>query len=167
MKGEVLVTSADSPIFNTCQPCYNAGTIYMGVNILEPGGPRKQKITGAFVEEVLLNPAQLARAAVDTASDKKASDVLLLDIQGITTIADYFVICSGNNQRQIQAIADALKEELGKQGAKVVHQEGDAASGWVLLDFGDVIVHIFGPKEREYYRLERLWSEAQTVVYLQ
>jgi ribosome-associated protein len=119
------------------------------------------------VEGILLDPAQLARAAVDVASDKKAEDVLLLDIHTVTTIADYFVICTGNNLRQIQAIADALDEELGKQGAKVLYREGVADSGWVLLDFGDIIVHIFGPKEREYYRLERLWSEAQTVVYLQ
>ncbi len=119
------------------------------------------------MEGVLLNSSQLARAAADVASDKKASDVILLDIQDVTTIADYFVICSGNNTRQIQAIADAIKEELGKQGGNLLHREGVADSGWLLLDFGDVIVHIFGPKEREYYRLERLWSEAKTVVYLQ
>jgi len=119
------------------------------------------------VEGVLLDPGQLARAAADIAYDKKASDILLLDIREITTIADYFVICSGNNTRQIQAIADAIDEELGKQGARVLHREGVAESGWLLLDFGDVIIHIFGPKEREYYRLERLWSEAKTVVYLQ
>ncbi|MDQ2715807.1 MAG: ribosome silencing factor [Chloroflexota bacterium] len=119
------------------------------------------------MEGVLLNSGQLARAAVDIASDKKASDVILLDIQGVTTIADYFVICSGNNSRQIQAIADAIREELGKQGGNLLHREGVADSGWLLLDFGDVIVHIFGPKEREYYRLERLWSEAKTVVFLQ
>jgi ribosome-associated protein len=119
------------------------------------------------VEGVLLNPAQLARAAVDIASDKKASDVLLLDIREVTTIADYFVICSGSNPRQIQAIADALEENLEKQGARALHREGIAETGWLLLDFGDVIVHIFGTKEREYYRLERLWSEAKTVVYLQ
>jgi len=121
----------------------------------------------AFVEEVLLDPAQLAKAAVDVASDKKASDIILLDIRDVAAFADYFVICSGNNPRQIQAIADTIDEELGKQGAKVLHREGPAETGWVLLDFGDVIVHIFGAREREYYRLERLWNEAKTVVYLQ
>lgn len=119
------------------------------------------------MEGVLLDPAQLAKVAVDAASDKKASDIILLDIRDVTTIADYFVICSGNNPRQIAAIASAVDEELRKQGANVFHREGVAESGWILLDFGAIIVHIFGIKEREYYRLERLWSEAQTVVYLQ
>jgi len=119
------------------------------------------------VEGVQLDTTQIARTAVDTASDKKAFDVLLLDIRDITTIADYFVICSGNSARQIQAIADAIDEELGKQGAILLRREGTADSGWLILDFGDIIVHIFGPKEREYYRMESLWNEAKTVVYLQ
>jgi ribosome-associated protein len=134
---------------------------------LVPLTGRKQRIEGAIVEGVLLDPGQLARAAVDAASDKKASDVLLLDIHEVTTFADYFVICSGTNRRQIQAIADAIDEQLSRQGASLLHREGDAETGWVLLDFGDVIVHILGPKEREYYDLERLWSGAKTVVYLQ
>lgn len=119
------------------------------------------------MEEVLLDSAQLAKSAVDTASDKKAADIMLLDIRDVSTISDYFVICSGNNARQIAAIAGTIEEELEKQGARLFHREGDAESGWVLLDFSDVIVHIFGRKEREYYRLERLWGEAKTVVYLQ
>ena len=119
------------------------------------------------MEGVLLDPGQLARAAVDAASDKKASDVLLLDIREVTTFADYFVICSGSNHRQIQAIAEAIDEQLSSQGAHLFHREGDAETGWILLDFGDVIIHILGPKEREYYDLERLWSDAKTVVYLQ
>ena len=122
---------------------------------------------GVFVEGVLLDSNQLARATVDIASNKKASEIVLLDIREVTTIADYFVICSGNNTRQIQTIADAIDEELDKQGAQLVHREGSADTGWILLDFGDVIIHVFGPKEREYYRLERLWSGAKTVVYVQ
>ena len=124
-------------------------------------------IKGVFVEGIQLEPAQLAKAAVDIASDKKASDILLLDIRDISTIADFFVICTGNNARQIQAIADALDDDLKKQGARLLYREGGSDTGWVLLDYGDIIIHVFAPKEREYYRLERLWSEAKTVVYLQ
>lgn len=161
--------------------CYNAGTsnskvgapgrdsptVNVAALMWSPQLPRNVYTQGAFVEGVLLESAQLAKAAVDIASDKKASDIILLDIREVSTIADYFVICTGNNRRQIQAIADALDEQLEERGAKVLHHEGVAEVGWILLDFGDVIVHIFGPKEREYYRLESLWSGAKTVVYLQ
>jgi ribosome-associated protein len=119
------------------------------------------------VEQRQLEPAQIARLAVVVASDKKATDIVLLDIQGVSAFADYFVICTGANSRQIRAIASAIDEKLSEQGQPALHREGAPDSGWLLLDFGDIIVHIFGPKEREYYRLERLWSNAKTVIYLQ
>ncbi len=114
-----------------------------------------------------LEPGQLAKLAVEVASDKKATDIVLLDLQGVSVIADYFVICTGANPRQIRAIATAIDEKLSEHGLPSFRREGAADSGWLLLDYGDVIVHIFGPKEREYYRLERLWSNAKTVIYLQ
>ncbi len=99
--------------------------------------------------------------------DKKATDVVVLDIREQSVIADYFVICTGSNPRQIQAVANAVDDKLSELGVATRGFEGAAENGWMLLDCGDVIVHIFGPMEREFYRLERLWSAAPTVVYLQ
>lgn len=104
---------------------------------------------------------------MDAASDKKAVDIVLLDIRELSVIADYFVICTGSNPRQIQAIASAIEDKMSELHIHTRGREGSSDSGWLLLDFGDIIVHIFGPMEREFYRLERLWSEAPTVVYLQ
>ena len=101
------------------------------------------------------------------AADKKASDVVLLDIRAISVLADYFVICTGANPRQLNAIRSAVEDKMAELHVQTRGREGSAETGWVLLDFGDVIVHIFGPMEREFYRLERLWSGAPTVVYLQ
>lgn len=91
----------------------------------------------------------------------------MLDIRNISVIADFFVICTGANSRQIQAIASAIEDKMSELHVSARGHEGNADTGWCLLDFGDIIVHIFGPMEREFYRLERLWSEAPTVVYLQ
>jgi ribosome-associated protein len=114
-----------------------------------------------------LEPAELAKIIVDAAADKKASDIVMLDIRELSVIADYFVIGTGSNPRQIQAVASAIDDRLAELGIHERGREGHADSGWLLLDYGDVIVHIFGQMEREFYRLERLWSEAPTVVYLQ
>ncbi len=114
-----------------------------------------------------LDSAEVAKVIADIAVDKKASDVVLLDIRSQSVIADYFVICTGNNPRQIQAIASAIEEKLSELNIPAKGFEGAADNGWMLLDCGDVIVHIFGPLEREFYRLERLWSTAPSVVYLQ
>ncbi len=91
----------------------------------------------------------------------------VLDIRERSIIADFFVICTGNNSRQIQAVASGIEDRLSELHVQARGIEGDANTGWVLLDCGDVIVHIFGPMEREFYRLERLWSGAPTVLYLQ
>ncbi len=114
-----------------------------------------------------LSSKDLARHIAQTASDKKASDVVLLEIGRMTVIADYFVICTGTSERQISAITKAIVEDLGQEGVWPHHQEGTADTGWVLLDYGDVIVHIFGPTERDYYRLDRIWADAPKVLVLQ
>lgn len=114
-----------------------------------------------------LDSAQLARIIAEIAADKKAADVSVLDIREQSVIADFFVICTGANSRQIQAVGDAVEEKLSELHVGMRGFEGEAKTGWMLLDCGDVIVHIFGPMEREFYRLERLWSNAPTVVYLQ
>ena len=118
-------------------------------------------------EDNVLEPADIAKTIVDVASDKKATDIALLDIRELSVIADFFVICTGANSRQIQAIAAAVEDKMAELRVERRGREGQADGGWLLLDYGDVIVHVFGPMEREFYRLERLWSSAPTVVYLQ
>ena len=112
-------------------------------------------------------PIELARRIVDLASDRQAVDVVLLDISKVSSFADYFVICSGTSERQIKAIVDSVTETLEHDGVDALHVEGDPTSGWVLIDFGAVIVHVFAPAERDYYRLERLWQNAPTILRVQ
>lgn len=108
-----------------------------------------------------------ARRAVELAADKKASDIVLLDISALTTLADYFVICSGASERQLAAIADGIVEGLQEAGLGVLAREGKPGSHWVLLDFGALIVHVMAPPQRAYYDIERLWSEAPTLLRVQ
>jgi len=104
---------------------------------------------------------------VEAASDKKAVDIVLLDTRGVCTFADYFVICSGDSSKQIEAIRDEVGHVLKRAGILPHHYEGTVDSGWLLLDFSDVIVHIFAPDEREQYQLDKLWSQAIPVVRIQ
>ena len=92
---------------------------------------------------------------------------MLLDARGVCSFADYFVICSGDSERQIQAIFDEVAHALKRDGVLPYHHEGAIDSGWLLLDFGDVIVNIFGPFEREFYQLDELWSKATPIVRIQ
>jgi len=104
---------------------------------------------------------------VEIASEKQAGDILLLDISKVSSFADYFIICSVDSERQMMAIFKDIDEVLGKERVQPLHREGPVDSGWVLLDFGDVILHIFTPSQRQYYQLERLWSEATPVIRIQ
>jgi ribosome-associated protein len=114
-----------------------------------------------------LAPLDLARRIVDFAEDKKAADIVLLDLVGLTTIADYFVIASGGSERQLDAIADGITAGLPDMGIRPIGREGTPDSHWVLLDIGVVIVHIFTPPERDFYQLEKHWSEAKTILRVQ
>ena len=97
-------------------------------------------------------------------TDKQAEDVVVLNIRQVASFADYFVIASGQTVRQMQALLDTLDEELGREKIHPLRREGKAASGWVLLDFGDVVVHIFAPEQRLYYDLEGLWGRTAPVT---
>ena len=112
-------------------------------------------------------PLELARRIVELAEDKKAADIVLLDLGGLTTMADYFIICSGGSERQLEAIAGGIIGSLRDERIKPIGREGTSASHWVLVDFGSVIVHIFTPPERDYYGLEKHWAEARTILRVQ
>jgi ribosome-associated protein len=100
------------------------------------------------------------RLAIDAAADKKANDLLVLDLRKAAGFTDFFVICSGTNSRQIRAIADSVRDTLAEAGTKPAHVEGYDRGEWVLLDYFDFIVHIFAPETRVFYGLERLWGSA-------
>jgi len=111
-----------------------------------------------------LAPRAMADVVVDAASDKKAEDILVLNVSEVTTITDLFVIMSGRGERQVQAIADAIIEKAKAAGRQPFGVEGYSGGRWVLIDLGDVVVHAFVPEERELYRLERLWGDAPVVL---
>ena len=112
-------------------------------------------------------PLDLARRIVELAEDKKAADIVLLDLGGLTTMADAFVICSGGSERQLEAIADGIIGGMRDEKLQPLGREGTSASHWVLIDFGSVIVHVFTPPERDYYGLEKHWAEAKTILRVQ
>ena len=112
-------------------------------------------------------PLDLARRIVELAEDKKAADIAVLDLTGLTTVADYFVIASGGSERQLDAIADGIVSGMRDEKIHAFGREGTPASHWVLVDFGSVVVHIFTPPERDYYSLEKHWHEAKTILRVQ
>ena len=114
-----------------------------------------------------IETAVIARRIVDLAEDKQAHDIVLLDIRQQSAIADYFVICSADNDRQIRAILEHIDEQIHKEYGRNPRVEGTSDSGWIVLDYADVVVHVFSAAQREFYRLERLWSKSPPLVVVQ
>jgi ribosome-associated protein len=113
------------------------------------------------------NTGQFARELVDVISDKKGSDIMLLDVRSVSLLADYFIVCSGDTERQVKAIADEVLDTGQETGIKPLRIDGSSSSGWMVLDYGTVIVHVLVQPQREYYDLEELWSDAALVVRMQ
>ena len=115
-----------------------------------------------------LEGLELANALVDSIIDKKGNNILLLDIREQAVFSDFFILCNGENPRQIKALIDAVVENAKKKaGVRPSGLEGDPDTGWVLVDFGGVIIHLFSPEKRDYYNLEELWSDAHVVLRMQ
>jgi len=111
-----------------------------------------------------LDTASRVREAVAAADDRKAIDLKVLHLQKISDFTDYFLICSGGSERQVQAIADAVQERLRELRVRPLHVEGYNRAQWILLDFGDFVVHVFQEEPRRFYSLERLWGDAPDVT---
>jgi len=114
-----------------------------------------------------LEPIKLARSIVETLEDKKGEDILLLDLKDIAPVGDYFVIASGSSDRTIIGLMDAVVDETREKFHVKPRLEGQPSDGWLLADFGSVIVHVFSNAQRDYYRLEDLWSAAKVLLHVQ
>ena len=109
----------------------------------------------------------LARRIVELAEDKQATDIVLLDLRSMRTFADYFIICTGESDRQLKAVLDSIEEGVAKEFGYESIPEGKGEAGWVLLDYVDIVVHIFSKDMREFYKLENLWNEAAPLIVVQ
>jgi iojap-like ribosome-associated protein len=110
-----------------------------------------------------MNAKEMVRLATQLLDEKKAEDIVVLDIQGVTALGDYFVIASGGSSTQVKALAEELEGKFSAQGVEPRRVEGDRSANWLLLDYSDVIVHIFYRETRDFYCLERLWGDAAQV----
>ena len=109
------------------------------------------------------NSKEMVKIAVAALEEKKAKDIKILDISGVSVLADYFIIASGSNRNQVQAMADNVEEVLGKAGVHPKQIEGYQTANWILMDYGDVVIHIFDEENRLFYDLERIWRDGKVV----
>ena len=107
---------------------------------------------------------EMARIAWQALSDKKGEDIKIIDITGVSVLADYFIIASGNSESQISALVDNVEEELHKAGYHLKQREGRSGASWILLDFGDILVHVFDKENRLFYDLERIWKDGKDIA---
>lgn len=142
-----------------CNFHFTQGVKYATIKVWSEGIISKRRLH--------IDATALARAVVELADERQASDIVMLDIRQVSTIADYFVICSAESDRQIRAVVEAVDDGIKKQTGLDPRIEGTPDTGWVVLDYRDVVVHVFSEEQREFYRLERLWSNAAPVVVLQ
>ena len=110
-----------------------------------------------------MDSKEMTKLAIAAMEDKKAFDIRVLDISGVSSLGDYFIIANGNNVNQVQAIADEVEQKLGRAGAEPKHIEGYRNANWILMDYGDVIIHIFDSENRLFYDLERIWRDGKDV----
>lgn len=123
-----------------------------------------QNACASVLRRVALDAKVLARQIVDWLADKQAEDIILLDVHEVSILADYFVLCSGTSTRQLDALTEEVRQQAREAGARLLHLEGEPNTGWILMDYGDVVVHIFSPELRAYYRLEELWQDSNVLV---
>lgn len=110
---------------------------------------------------------EFATKIAAAANDKKAKDILLLNMEGLSPVTDYYVICSAGNSTLVKAIADNIEDKLGEEGCFPKHKEGYADARWILMDYGDVVVHVFLEEERDFYNLEQLWADAPSEAFVE
>jgi len=141
----------------------NKRQVHSRLQSVNKPGTRNQRLKteNHSEEKINLDSKELAHLVAQLSLEKKAEDVLILDLRGVTTITDYFVICSGDTDIQVKAISDNIIDELSEQKIKVWHREGYESLNWVLLDLVDVVVHVFRPETRDFYNLEKLWGDAE------
>jgi len=109
----------------------------------------------------------MAHALIEVLEDKKAEKLVLLDIQNVSSFADYFIICNGTSDRMLQALADGVREFAKSEYGLVVSIEGEGRDGWLLVDLGDIVIHLFSPDQREHYKLEQFWERGKRLLNLQ
>ena len=120
-----------------------------------------------MIENTSLIPSEAARLTVDVASEKNATDIILMDMRSVCSFTDYFIVMTAESKRQMQALVNDIDETLAKSGMKLTHLEGSSEGGWILLDYVDFIAHVFSPEERDMYQIEKYWNRAPVLFRVQ